>query len=394
MGLARVAGVGKAYLVIVPVLLIGLAGLVGGVYLWHHGALNNPFGKEQSRDRIDAVTRQLEVFSVAQGNLDGRIAGFEARLESTGKNLNDQIQQLRDDALAQRDATTARWDTATAQRDAATARWQTMRREADALADTVAGLRAELRTVGAELGRNATRRSLQEAEGLMVIADQRLQLSADVERAARALKFADRRLERLADPGLGPVREILADEIAALENAATVDVAGTLTALAALSHSVDDLPLAGDAQEEGNKPSSAAHSSATASATDTAPSDSSLWATGKNFLADLGALVQVERDGRPVAPIQSAELRLMIFEKTGLILESCQLAFLRGQKAVYDARMAAARHWVTANFDTESAEVSAWLAQWATLAAVSPEPELPDSFASLEALREVMRAGE
>ena len=80
----------------------------------------------------------------------------------------------------------------------------------------------------------------------------------------------------------------------------------------------------------------------------------------------------------------------MIFEKTKLILESCQLAFLREQEEAYRARMDAAKNSVTANFDTESAEVGIWLERWAALAAVSPEAELPDISASLRALRQVM----
>ena len=345
------------------VAFIGLVVLLAGVgYLWHQGAQNTRVENDEQRDRINA-----------------RINELRERLDNDGKSFNERVEEIRGEAQAQQDA--------------ATAHREKILSDVQVLSDAVAALRAEF-------GRSVDRWSLEEVERLMVIANQRLQLAADTVLAGNALKLADSRLRKLvdADPALGPVRKMLADEIASLDNVAVVDVAGTLNALSALSRSVDDLPLAGDVKGTGAD-SAAAEDEAEdeSSSADPADDDSSLWAAGKNFLADLGALVQVERDDKSLAPILSVELRLMVFEKTKLILESCQLAFLREQGReqgrergdVYGARMEAAKNWVTANFDTESAAVDAWLERWAVLAAVSPEVELPDISASLRALREV-----
>ena len=354
----KVGWAGRAVAVIGLVVL-----LAGGGYLWHQGAQNTRVENDEQRDRVNA-----------------RINELRERLDKDGKSFNERVEEIRGEALAQQDA--------------ATAHREKILRDVQVLSDAVAALRAEF-------GRSVDRWSLEEVERLMVIANQRLQLAADTELAGNALKLADSRLRKLvdADPALGPVRKMLADEIASLDNVATVDVAGTLNALSALSRSVDDLPLAGDVKGIGADSAAKDEEEAVeeSSSADPADDDSSLWAAGKNFLADLGALVQVERDDKSLAPILSVELRLMVFEKTKLILESCQLAFLREQGReqgrergdVYGARMEAAKNWVTANFDTESAAVDAWLERWAVLAAVSPEVELPDISASLRALREV-----
>ena len=338
----KVGWAGRAVAVIGLVVL-----LAGGGYFWHLGAQNTRVENDEQRDRINELRE---------------------RLDKDGKSFNERVEEIRGEAQAQQDA--------------ATAHREKILSDVQVLSDAVAALRAEF-------GRSVDRWSLEEVERLMVIANQRLQLAADTELAGNALKLADSRLRKLvdADPALGPVRKMLADEIASLDNVATVDVAGTLNALSALSRSVDDLPLAGDVKDAGVD--SAAAVEEESSSADPAAADSSLWAAGKNFLADLGALVQVERDGKSRAPILSVELRLMVFEKTKLILESCQLAFLRERGDVYESRMAAAKNWVTKNFDTESAAVDAWLERWAVLAAVSPETELPDISASLRALREV-----
>lgn len=115
------------------------------------------------------------------------------------------------------------------------------------------------------------------------------------------------------------------------------------------------------------------------------------WSAGKNLLADLGGLVHIERSDRPISPPLSAEMRVLTIEKIKLILESCKLAFVREQRDIYQSRMTAARSAVVAHFDVDSPEVNAWLAQWAALAVVNPQVELPDISASTRALREVRR---
>ena len=353
---AATSKVGKAGRAVAVIGLVGL--LAGGGYLWHQDAQNARVENDEQRDRVDARVN---------ARINARINELRERLERDEKSFNERVEEIRGEAQAQQGV--------------ATAHREKILSDVQVLSDAVAALRAEF-------GRSVDRWSLEEVERLMVIANQRLQLAADTELAGNALKLADSRLRKLvdADPALGPVRKMLADEIASLDNVATVDVAGTLNALSALSRSVDDLPLAGDVKDAGVDSAAVEEESSSA---DPAAADSSLWAAGKNFLADLGALVQVERDGKSRAPILSVELRLMVFEKTKLILESCQLAFLRERGDVYESRMAAAKNWVTKNFDTESAAVDAWLERWAVLAAVSPETELPDISASLRALREV-----
>ena len=351
-GVREAAGGGKpGRTVIAGVVIIVL--VVAGGYLWQQRALSTRIESDQQLARVDAriggVEERLDAVPTDREVFGER---FDERLSNAEKSFNEGTER--------------------------------MRGEMQVLNDSVAALRAEL---GRSVGRSGDHWILEEAERLLVIANQHLQLSADGELAGEALTLADGRLRRLSDstfgPALAPVREMIADEIAALSDVAAVDVAGTLTAFSALARSVGDLPLVGDVPLTDDAP---------ARSEEQVDGDSSLVAAAKNLFADLGALVQVETDGMPT-PIYSAELRRIILEKTGLILESCQLAFLSKRGDVYAARMEAAKNQVAANFDAESAEVGAWLARWAVLAAVSPQAELPDISASLRALREVMDAG-
>ncbi len=358
-------------------LIIALLALAVGGYAWRGGVVKARIENRESREqlsRVDAVTQRFDAFLAAQQALDGEVNQLNARLDKAEEDLGGRIEQVRDELRELRELQAA-----------AKTRDDKFLREVQGLSESIAGLRAEF-------SRGADHWGLAEAEQLLIIANQRLQLANDAKSARKALQLADDRLRRIADPALAPVRELLAGEIVALGGVPAVDVAGTLNALAALSRGVEKLPLAGDVSADAGPDPVASPPDGEAAGDDSGPSS---WAWVQNLFTDLGALVQVETDGEPLAPILSGQVRWMMFEKTRLTLESAQLAFLRQQGGAYAERMAQAQTWVTANFDTASAEVGAWLAQLAALTAraAPPETETPDISASLQALREVMRGG-
>ena len=357
------AGKGLVWMAIV----ISLASLGAGGYALLHSTVTVRVQSAEHTSRVNILERRLGVISAAQqkfrsevGQIKGQLGGSEGAIAGWVGDLRDEIRE---------------------QQVVAAVREEELRRDIRVLSDSMVKLRSEF-------GSSVDHWRLQEVEQLMVIANQRLQLSADTEMAGKALKLADNQLRRLADPAFRPVRAILADEIAALGKVSTVDVAGTLNALSALARGVDDLPLIGAIQDGGIDPGASASLLA-----GEAGDVSSWWGTGKGLLADLGALVQVETDGKLPGVILSPELRRVVYEKTKLILESSQLAFLREQREVYAARIEEAKDWVSANFDTDSERVRQWLEQLAVLAVIAPQTELPDISASLAALREVTGAG-
>ena len=234
----------------------------------------------------------------------------------------------------------------------------------------------------------------------MLIANQRLFFSGDTHLSSRALQFADDRLQRLADPALNDVRQALATEIAALDSVDVVDTAGVLNNLAILASSVENLSLAGDLvipdKAENGSASTTAESDTTK--TEAAGTDESgigsytqpIIDAGSSFISSLGDLIQVEKNGKSVKPVISAEARQLNYEYTRIILESAQIAFVRQDPALYQHRMQSARNWVEERFDMNSEETTNWLAQLDKVASVSPQSELPDISASLSAIREII----
>ena len=355
-------------------LVVSLLALAGGGYLVYFGypgfqQLSGAPG-EGVEHRLEAIERQL----TAQDELRTEAQRLRQQLAQSEDDFGARLRQLRAEVEAQRGALGE-------QRNAEAARAEAALREVGALAESVTALRAEV-------GRSVDAWGLREVEQLLVIAGQRLRLTGDIQLATDALTLAETRLRELPDPELATVRRLLAAEITALERVEVVDVVATLDALAALANDADALPLAGDDSDGGND-----NDNNDNAPTPPAAPSSSWWNAGKTLLADLGALVQVDTEGKPLAPLLSAELRLMIYEKTQLMLESAQLALVRERNDVYAARMGAARDWVRAQFDTESDAVRAWLARLDALAAVAPAAELPDISASLHALQEARRRG-
>lgn len=326
--------------------------------------------------RLETIEKRLRAHADAAARVDARldaVAAQRGRLDAA------------DATVAALDARLQALQTADAQRERAL-------RE---LAVTVAAVRAEAARLG-----NAEAWRLAEAEHLLVIANQRLRLGGDAALARRALWLADDILRQAADPAYATVRARLAEEITALDQAAPADAAEVLRRLAALAAAVEELPLAGDAlagfdsaatlPETGDAaaPETPAAAAAAESTAGESENPSTGWlAAGKNLLSDLGALVQVETIDAEARPVLSAELRAAIYANARLILEAAQLAFLRGDEAVYAERMGAAAAWVGAHFAAESTAARAWLAELDELARVSPSPRLPDISGSLQALR-------
>jgi len=328
------------------------------------------------------------------GDAAADLAGVESRLAAVERRLGAQG----DSAAAIERLTSRIAQVENADATAAAAELQTVRGEISALQSAsrereqaalreIHGLADALAQLQIDAARNAGAWRLAEAEHLLIIANQRLQLGGDVAVARRALALADDILRDLADPGLGAVRGFIAEEVAALEQAARVDVAGVLHRLAALARQVDALPLAGEVRVGAAAASTVTDATGTGTVADATVTDG-WWAAGKTLLADLGDLVQVESiDADAPPPLLPAETRALIRANAALLVEAAGLAFLRADAAVYAERMQAAGAWVTAHFDANADATRDWQARRTALAAAPVAAQWPDISRSLRALR-------
>ena len=221
------------------------------------------------------------------------------------------------------------------------------------------------------LGVSAELWLLEEVEASLVDADLRMKTAGDVEFARARLAYAVERLRAIENPKAQTLRLRISNDIDALDALPEVDIAATMSALTRLTENAAELPLRGDAAF--SEPQSVA----------SAPPPTSTW---EEFFADLGSLVEVQRADKPVTPILSAELRWLILARLQLMLESCQVAVLRGDAAIYATRMQDVRRYVAENYNLEAKSVTLWLQTWAQLVGVPVRARM-DFSGSISALR-------
>lgn len=247
-------------------------------------------------------------------------------------------------------------------------------------------LEGSLGALRAQLGRSQSGWMLAEVQYLMQVANQRLQLQRDVVTAVAALGSADQRLQELADPGLNPVREQLAREMAALNGVAQPDIAGIALALDSLAARVAVLPL------EGTQPRRTV--GAEVEDGDAAPAAGDWRQLPALVWQELKRLVVVRRNAEPVEAMLAPEQQYFLRQNLRLQLESARLAALQATPEPYQASLRTARAWLDEYFAGDDPQVAAVQGRLAQLAEVDVRPALPDISASLRLLRQQMRLAE
>ena len=378
-------------------LLFSAVALCAGGYAWYLTAVDSKISAGQQTNRFDMLEQKFGNFDNSQSDITAQISQLKTLVTQAEDNFSAQIRTIRSEISEQESSVKQQLTTSQQNIESKTSGF---RQEFDTLSGSIVKLRSEL-------GRSIDSWTLEEVEQLMFVANQRLQFAGDSQLAAKALQLADDRLQQLADPTLNSVRELLASEISALNNVSPVDMTGVLNRLSVLSSNVDALSLIGEQQFNGSVTTSNDQSTSDSQVTEVEQSGQTeqpenaisrytqpLVDAGAGFLSSLGDLIQVEKSGKALRPIISAEGRQITYDKAKLILESAQIAFIREQSELYQNRLASAKQWVEQNFDTSVETASKWVAELESLSALTPNTDIPDISASSSALREIIQGSD
>lgn len=373
-------------------LLLSALALCAGGYAWYLTAVDSKLNVGQQENRFNTIEQRIGGFDISQSDALSQVSQIKNQLTQAEDSFNNQIRTIQTEIA---DQETAVREKLVDSEQALSVQTDIFRKDFDALSDSIVKLHSEL-------GRSIDSWTLEEAEQLMFVANQRLQFTGDVEISRSALELADERLENLADPGLNSVRQLLSSEILALRNVDSIDTTSVLNKLTTLSDSVGTLPLIGDIvvpeKMAANENQSESESETGAGQSEEVSkfrrySQPIIDATSA-FIGSLGDLIQIEKNGTSIKPVISAEVRQMTYEKTRLTLEAAQIAFIRQQPALYTNRIQSARQWVEQNFDQNANSTITWLAQLNDIGSLSPNAEIPNISASLNAIRDVINGTE
>ncbi len=325
-------------------LLFTLLVAAGGAWFWWQDQLR--------RQQMDQRLAQLDQ-RIGQAPAAADLQALAARLEELGQRL-DQVDRLRTEVTDLKRQT----------------------------AEVEARMKAALDRLYQRMGRSSVDWILAEAEYLLRLANERLQLAHDPDTARAALQAADGRLAALDDPALQPVREAIAREIAALEALPRVDVAGLAARLDALAGQIEKLPLArrylppepltgGDAGET------------------TASGEGPWWERAWERLKDtIAGLVVVRYNEQPVAPLLAPDQVSALRQGLALELELARAALVRGDEALYRQSLERTARLVRQYFDPEDAATAALLQTLDELAGQRIRVTYPDLSESLRRLRD------
>jgi uroporphyrin-III C-methyltransferase len=209
----------------------------------------------------------------------------------------------------------------------------------------VALQRSQLDELMQSLSRSRDENLVVDVESALRLAQQQAQLTGSVEPLLAALKTADQRLVRAAQPRLNGVRRALASDTDKIKAAAVTDIPSLLVKLDEIGRLVEDLPVVNTVTavvrvQKDEKSTNADVSSKTVGAKSAADNQGTDWQSSlqnfwhknwQNVRAELVKLVRVSRIENPDAVLLSPEQTYFLRENLKLKVLNARLGLLGRQ---------------------------------------------------------------
>lgn len=260
--------------------------------------------------------------------------------------------------------------------------------------------RTQLEELMQSLSRSRDENLVVDVESALRLAQQQAQLTGSAEPLLAALRSADQRLGRAAQPRLNPLQRAIARDMDRIKAATLTDVPVLMLKLDELARLADELPVA-NALVASNSLRAAPALAATApakSASAPAADQPSMglfhklslnaWSqrTLDNLREEARKLLRVSRIEQPEAALLSPEQSFFLRENLKLRLLNARLALLSRQTDSVRADLASAGAWLNKYFDPSSRKTQAaalLLAQVQGQLKSSELPRLDETMAAL-----------
>ena len=337
---ALAAGPGKG--IWIATLLLAVAGVIGSVYHWQSGL------------------QQQQQLQTIQGDTAGALQRIDAQATQR-RELQRQLDRQNDAALQQQ---------------------RQLMQRIEALQRQVSSQQKRL------LSLSTTDRAdwlLAEAEYLMRLANQRLLMGKEVKGAMELLKAADDILVELDDSGLFSVRQILANDMAALRAASGTDLEGLYLQLGAAANQADQLRLLEMPQLQLAEPE-ALQPEALASISWLQRLQSGVQAAWQR----LGSYIQIKPRDAIYKPLLAPEYEAAVRQNLRLMFEQAQMATLAGNQRLYEDSLAKANDWLVNYYTLDKESAAVVIAIVDELRQQQVEIPLPDISASPRALKQYL----
>ncbi len=263
--------------------------------------------------------------------------------------------------------------------------------------------RGQLEELMQSLSRSRDENLVVDIESALRLAQQQAQLTGSAQPLLAALKSADQRLSRAAQPRLNPLQRAVTRDMERIKAANLTDVPALLLKLDELVRQADDLPLANAMLPRASArtapapvspvlkaPAARASASAANRLWPWIPDGQALHAWLQRMLdsvwEEARKLLRVSRIDQPEAALLSPEQSVFLRENFKLRLLNARLGLLSRQTETVRADLVSANAWLGKYFDASSRQTQAaaqLLAQAQSQLKTSELPRLDDTFGAL-----------
>lgn len=257
--------------------------------------------------------------------------------------------------------------------------------------------RTQLEELMQSLSRSRDENLVVDVESALRLAQQQAQLTGSAEPLLAALKSADQRLSRAAQPRLYPLQRAIARDVERIKATTVTDVPGLLLKFDDLTRLVDELPLA-NAMPAARPAAAAAVPAPARAASATSPAAvmalleqaalKAWWQrTVQGLLDEVRGLLRVSRIDQPDAALLAPEQAFFLHENFKLKLLNARLALLSRQTASARSDLAAAGAMLGKYFDPTSRRTQMALQLLQQMQGQMKSSELPrldDTLAALD----------
>lgn len=329
----------------------------------------------QQRQNVASLQQQYDSLAQANSGVDEQadsIANAQQQLQQSVASLQAALEQLQ---ASQQQVLAAQQQ----QQTSVQQQLQTISTTVGNQTAQLANLEREVGTLGnrlAETGDAVIRdQVLAEVEGILRLAEQRLQVARDVTTAQSLLRTSDELLSRVAEPEVAALRTQVQGDIAALQAVMPVDVLVLHEQIGTLIVQLDGLhAVSATAQNDLSVPSTEAEPE-----TGAEPGwfDETVDFLGKYF-------VITQRDA-PITPLLSPEQDWLIRKNIALKLEQARVAALARDTTLFRSMLVDAQAGIEMGLDGEGKV--ALLAALADLAGIELQTALPSLANTLAAVQ-------
>jgi uncharacterized protein HemX len=221
-----------------------------------------------------------------------------------------------------------------------------------------------------QLGKTRGDWLIADAEYLLSVANERLQLIGDVHTTLEALEAADQRLKESGDTGVIKIREKIAEEARLVKNINIIDTVGIYVAIQTLQDHVDELtlllPFAGK--------------------TVTTPTPPANTTKNKGLLDVIG----IKYSEQPIEGILTPEEAKFIHEQLQVKLEIVKISLVQHNEKLYQSALTDSKTWLKKHF-AENNTRNNFAEELDKFSAVEIHSQFPDISKSLKMLRDISK---